>query len=131
LPLSPSRAAGDDRATRGWCTLGPLGGRKEEKRGRREREREREREKERERERERRARSVMRGRGAGERRECRRMGEEKRERERERDGGFTLTPSNVPFFSLSGNYVVKREAIKTQEIEQQSHLRGRRFATVY
>lgn len=29
------------------------------------------------------------------------------------------------------NYVVKREAIKTQEIEQQSHLRGCRFATVY
>lgn len=28
------------------------------------------------------------------------------------------------FFSSSSNYVVKREAIKTQEIEQQSHLRA-------
>lgn len=45
-----------------------------------------------------------------------------------------LTPPRerfFPFFSSSSNYVVKREAIKTQEIEQQSHLRGCRFATVY
>lgn len=56
-------------------------------------------------------------------------------RKKERERGFALTPSNVSlylfFFPSSGNYVVKREAIKTQEIEQQSHLRGCRFATVY
>lgn len=63
----------------------------------------------------------------------------KRERkgtiEKERWKITALTPrfslSFFSFFSLSGNYVVKREAIKTQEIEQQSHLRGCRFATVY
>lgn len=44
---------------------------------------------------------------------------------------FLSPPLSFFFSPAPSNYVVKREAIKTQEIEQQSHLRGRRFATVY
>jgi len=55
--------------------------------------------------------------------------------ERKKEKTSALTSLRECFFSSlfssSSNYVVKREAIKTQEIEQQSHLRGCRFATVY